>query len=241
MHPFVVSTREKSHICTDDPNLDCKFRTCDPVSLHRHRKNFHSKSYIPRSWSNSESSPTAPTHHLSVELSEPFQPSSPACTSGFESPMPSSTPSESLSPPFGESGITCPRPSFNSSLPHESLPFPYSYDYACDTSLLSGPNFFTAEPNMEDSELESQLFSRWHNDMMMVNTPDVMYYQPSLSEFYASLYAGNINFETPTSPYSDPTWLSRWFDHGQHDRDSEILNQVARNEIFLETNWHLLK
>ena len=68
----------------------------------------------------------------------------------------------------------------------------------------------TGEPNMED--LESQLFSQWHSDIMMVDTPDVMY-QPSLSEFYANLYAGNINFETPTSPYSNPTWLSSWFNH----------------------------
>lgn len=39
MHPIVVSTKNKIFICTDDPN--CKFQTCDPASLLRHRKRLH--------------------------------------------------------------------------------------------------------------------------------------------------------------------------------------------------------
>ena len=54
---------------------------------------------------------------------------------------------------------------------------------------------------MED--LESQLFSQWHSDIMMIDTPDVMY-QPSLSEFYANLYAGISTSKPPPVPTPTP-------------------------------------
>ena len=60
MHPIVVSTKEKPFVCKDDSS--CHFRTCDPASLLRHRKNLHQ--YIPRTRRktvNSFTAPTAPT------------------------------------------------------------------------------------------------------------------------------------------------------------------------------------
>ena len=105
MHLIVVSTHDRSHICTDDRN--CDFRTCDPASLLRHRKCLHG--YIPRAKSGKSKPSTAVSHHASESsssgnpFSKPFSP--PATTL----PLPSTSspsyffPSSSSSHSFNNS------------------------------------------------------------------------------------------------------------------------------------------
>ena len=58
-----LSTKEKSFVCLD--SLECKFRTSDPASLCRHRKNLHG--YVPHKKHHKK-----PKHILGVNPSDVY-------------------------------------------------------------------------------------------------------------------------------------------------------------------------
>ena len=160
----VVSTQDKRHICTDDPDR-CKFETAHPASLLRHRKRLHKY----KTGSHTKS-PTAPTASSSSGVT-PFSVESSFKSFSSASPLPSllststSSPSylfpettssslnnlDSVLPPADSSHSPShenPRDFFNSS------PCSYNY-YARDASFRSEPDFgfLAAEPNMEQFDI----------------------------------------------------------------------------------------
>ena len=147
MHP-IVSMRDKSFICTDDP--DCQFQTCDPASLLRHRKRWHS--YMPRLSNDhkigeSSSSPQVipPTTLLSPPSTLPGLPPYffPETTSYLPEILNEFTSIDS----------------FNSPLLFPGSPPPCNYAWDSNMSHLSEIGFFnflTAEPDTEQSTTSGQ-------------------------------------------------------------------------------------
>ena len=171
MHPVVVSTQDKRHICTDDPDR-CKFESSHPASLLRHRKHRHNYKTGSHTKSWASTAPTASSSSgtpFSVESS--FKSFSPASPLPSQSLLSTSSPSFLFPLQVGESETTSsslndsdlnsvlpPADSFHSP-PHKdpkdffnSSP-PCSYNYACDTSFRSGFDFLAAEPNMEQFDI----------------------------------------------------------------------------------------
>lgn len=169
---IIVSTRDRSFLCTDDP--DCKFRTCDPASLLRHRKRLHN--YIPRpSNGRKTGQPSKAPTHRGHQASIDFSSASPSSVeSSWESNSPASTSPSSytsaLSPLYfsssGESGSTASTPetysSLNESVSSRDSPLPRqasllfsdssspcSYSYTWDTPLLTELDILAAVPEVE--------------------------------------------------------------------------------------------
>ena len=158
---MIISTRDRSFLCTDDPT--CNFQTCDPASLLRHRKRLHG--YISRLSNGSKiaKASKAPTHRgreasmdssssASVEststLSSHFSLSS--CGEG------ESTSSRHETLASNESSVS----SVDSLPPHQdSLLFsdsssPCSYNHTWDTSPLPELDILPAEPPIQQLQFE---------------------------------------------------------------------------------------
>ena len=166
MHPVVVSTQDKRHICTDDPDR-CKFESSHPASLLRHRKHQHNYKTGSHTKSRASTAPTASSGGTPFSVESSFKSFSPTSSLPSQSLLSASSPSYLFPLQVGESETTSsslhdsdlnsvlspvdsshspphkdPRDFFNSSPP-------CSYNYACDT----GFDFLAAEPNMEQFDI----------------------------------------------------------------------------------------
>ena len=120
--PIIISTRDRSFLCTDDPT--CNFQTCDPASLFRHRKRLDG--YIPRLSNDSKTAkaskaPTRRGHEASMDSS-----STASVESSWDSNSPASTsPSSSTSTLF--SFLSLPLEKANQLPPHTRLLLPTNH------------------------------------------------------------------------------------------------------------------
>ena len=156
---YIISTKEKSQICTDD--LQCDFCTCDPASLLRHRKRKHG--YIPGVGHNA--TPHTTTNNLitwPVASDYPIQPPSSSHDSHFHPVSPNSTTSigDFHSSPLAYHYLYQPQ----SLLASATLASPMDYSYQSYFMPLPLGMFIPSLDASDDVDLGFEFKLAWDSD-----------------------------------------------------------------------------
>jgi hypothetical protein len=224
---YLLSTQDKPFICRDDPK--CKFQSCDPAALLRHRKRLHG--YTPRSsdQSNSVEKKAEKPCRLPVRVvrgieGDPsivasqfnrfkFSPAPEASNSGSSSKWPSLSPapSSSLLPsPTWSTPTTSPSLSLSPSPPpfgshpppsryHSYSPTDYSGSGESEVSLPTTPVASTSHHQLT-SETSSVVYPTASDNSLLFAPP----YDPYGSTLVHHPFASNFVDSSPGSQIRYP-------------------------------------